>query len=136
MPHVSKHKPMQQLLDRITDELIRTLLKLRYRNSDIKFLLEFFTKTEQVMFAKRLAIAALLLKKMPPYHIQRALKVSPSTIALLKLKLEKKQLRRIEEVLTRYPVSFWHDVLDLFKEGFSRNTKRRSKWMKDNLPPS
>lgn len=129
MPHVSKHKPTPQLLDQITDELIRTLLTLRYRNSDVKFLLEFFTRTEQVMLAKRLAILALLLKEMPPYHIQRALKVSPSTIARLKLKLEKKQLRRTQEILMISPKQqgFWADVMKLFEQGFSRSTKRRSK---------
>lgn len=49
----------------------------------------FFTKTEKIMFAKRLAVIYMLHRKVSPYMIAESLFMSPSTIERMSLKYEK-----------------------------------------------
>ena len=101
MPHVSRHKTEQNIFDAISSEFIKIILRLKYQKRDEAFLEEFFTKTERTMFAKRLAIIALLVKGVPVTRIQTVLKVSPSTIARTQVKLETKRFRRVEELIKK-----------------------------------
>lgn len=136
MPHVSHRKVSDEVLKRIVAEFTTTLLVLRDREMDARFLDEFFTETERLMFAKRFAMLALLEKGMPAQRVSEALKVSPSTVARFSVRLGKNRFPRIKEILDTSPAlrGFWGDLLDLFSEGFSRNSKRRSRWMRDTLP--
>jgi uncharacterized protein YerC len=102
MPHISKQKIKEETNKIILSEFTKFVLKLKYQKSDIGFFEDFFTKTEQVMLAKRLAIIALLLKGMSPYAIHKNLKVSPSTVDRMKRKLVTKNFRGFEEQLKRF----------------------------------
>lgn len=59
------------------------------------FLSEFLTPTEQMMLAKRLAVIFLLAQGFSIYRIQQILKVSPSTVARIKLQLERGKFKKI-----------------------------------------
>lgn len=56
-------------------------LKLTYGNRGRIFLKQFFTQSEQIMFAKRLAVIAMLTTGTSYYEISRSLKVSTSTVS-------------------------------------------------------
>ncbi len=102
MAQVSKRELEKKMLKGILKEYTKFVLSLRYRKSDVGFFEEFFTKTERLMFAKRLAIIALLLKGANPGAIGRNLKVSPSTIARIQHKLANRVYRGFEDIFKRF----------------------------------
>jgi len=87
MPHISKKqlskKVSEQLEKHIFDFLIETGSKDRRKIFD-----EIFTKTERIMFAKRLAMIHLIQKGIPTHTISDVLKISPSTVARFELMTE------------------------------------------------
>ena len=89
MPHISKYKLKEGELNKIYKELLTAFSQAFSGDKKYNFAREFFTKTEQVMFAKRFAIIAMLKKDVPPYHIQQVLKVSSSTVARMSFLIEK-----------------------------------------------
>jgi uncharacterized protein YerC len=81
MPHISKRKVNQKVFNEIYNSFAKAIAKNRHNYSAELFTSSFFTKTERIMFAKRLAIIALLHKGYPFYEVVDILKVSPSTVA-------------------------------------------------------
>ena len=136
MPHISKNYVKKDVFAAITKEFAKTLLKLHSTEEDKDFLFEFFTHTERIMFAKRLAIIALLLKGMSPYRIQTTLKISPSTIARLQLKIQVGKLKRVVEVLKNSLrlKNFWEELEELLQMGMPPMGKGRSKWARKHFP--
>lgn len=55
---------------------------------------ELFTKTERVMFAKRLEIILLIEHGVSTHHISKTLRVSPSTVARFEQALEQGRYTR------------------------------------------
>ncbi|MES2135160.1 MAG: Trp family transcriptional regulator [Patescibacteria group bacterium] len=137
MPHVSKHPLKEEIANSIYKEFRKTLLTLKYRKVDSPFLDEFFTNTERIMLAKRLAIIALLLRGMSPYRIQKTLMISPSTIARLQLKLERGKLKRVEEILRESLElkGFWEKIETLLEIALPPRGKGRWKFLTDNASP-
>jgi uncharacterized protein YerC len=80
MPMVSKHQLFPEIEERIKELLLDAIAKITDKKEVEQLLNDFFTKTERIMFGKRLAIAVLLLKKYDFKSISKTLKVSSSTI--------------------------------------------------------
>ena len=80
MPMVSKRRLFPEIEERINELLLDAIAKITDKNEVEQLLNDFFTKTERIMFSKRLAIAVLLLKEYDFKTISKTLKVSSSTI--------------------------------------------------------
>jgi len=88
MPQVSKYPISRDVYERIFDIFLNTLARLKTRKKVAAFLKEFLTPTEQVMLAKRLAIAFLLRKDYRYREISEILKVSLSTVGFIAMDLK------------------------------------------------
>ena len=88
MPHVSKQKLKRETLKRLDKKLVSTFENAYENKNFAKVFRELFTRTEKIMFTKRLAIIFLLSKEIPQHRIVNILKVSPSTVVKMSLKLD------------------------------------------------
>lgn len=84
MSQVSRFPLNKDIEERIFDILYQTLADLSAKNQVREFMLDLLTTTEQTVLAKRLAIALLLTKGKGYEYIRDTLKVSTSTILLIK----------------------------------------------------
>lgn len=98
MPHISSRKLDQVLLDKLLKKLVLIIGKAQDKNSLSPVLKELLTRTEKIMLAKRLAIVFLLSKKIPQDKISDLLKVSPTTVAKISLKMEMGKYNNILKV--------------------------------------
>lgn len=89
MPHLSKRKISKQDFDRLVIELIRSMERSFKQGKTKPVFYEFFTYTERAMFAKRLAVIAMLSREVSNYAIANALCVSPSTVERMSLQYER-----------------------------------------------
>ena len=85
---VSKYPVSRDVYDRIFDVFLKTISDLQSKKQIADFLNEFLTPTEQIMLAKRLAIAFLLTKKYDYKSISKILRVSTSTIGRVALSVK------------------------------------------------
>jgi uncharacterized protein YerC len=88
MPHVSRKKLKKKTLKKINAELLAVLNLAKNKHEFASLFYELITRTEKIMLAKRLAIILMLSKDIPQHRIVKALKVSPSTVAKMSLKLQ------------------------------------------------
>ena len=63
----------------ITKQIVRRLTKMNERDAR-EFYEEFYTKTERAMFAKRLAVIAMLVRGVTQHEIARTIGVSPASV--------------------------------------------------------
>lgn len=89
MPHISKNKLSRIEVKKLENELVRSFERAAANIKTKGVFHEFFTFTEKVMFAKRLAVIGMLQKGVSRYMIGQALYMSPSTIERMSLKHEK-----------------------------------------------
>lgn len=78
---VSKHRLSGNTLERTFELFIQTLLNIKDKETTKNFIDGFFTPTEKIIFAKRMAIYVMLAKGNNYESIREVLKVSPPTIA-------------------------------------------------------
>ena len=84
MPKISRNKLQAEDYKAILNSLIVVFANLG-NNRDVAELFEkLFTRTEKLMFAKRLAIAMLLERGLNYAEISKKLKVSSTTIAFVR----------------------------------------------------
>jgi uncharacterized protein YerC len=88
MPHISSKKLNSSLLEKLFGKLINILGKAQDKQYLDIVINELFTPTEKIMLAKRLAIILMLSNSTPQHRIVGVLKVSPSTVAKMSLKIE------------------------------------------------
>jgi uncharacterized protein YerC len=86
MPHVSFNKIDDDKRKALYREFVRVIEKACDAGKGFVVFQEFFTHTEREMFAKRLAVVALLKKQIPVSTIAGALKMSRVTIDTMALK--------------------------------------------------
>src|SRR3989344_5085199 len=84
MSQVSRYPMSKILKERMFDVFYQTLADLKTKREVETFLTDLLSTTEQVMLAKRLAIALLLVKGKTFYFIRDTLKVSTATILFVK----------------------------------------------------
>lgn len=101
MPQVSKYPISTAVANRIFGVFIRTLVSVKNDDEAADLASDLFSPTEKVMFAKRIAIAFLLLQGYQYRAISKILRVSLATISSVNLSLKhgkgsyKKILERI-----------------------------------------
>jgi len=98
MPHVSKRKLGDEVMEKLFNQLFKTIEKASDKRA-IKYVAsELFTRTEKIMLAKRLTSILLLDKGAPQHVISEQLYMSPSTIAKTALKIENGKYRAIRNI--------------------------------------
>jgi uncharacterized protein YerC len=141
MPKVSRLSLRKDVWDRIFSLFINTLAGQTDKKKLSRFVDDFFSPTEKIMFAKRLAAAVLVAKGHDYASIREILKVSPPTIAKLSLKVKYggEGLKPVIEDIFKKQSSqiIWREIESLFDvptkgnlkspERFVRNLKREQK---------
>lgn len=120
MSHVSKKLLEQKKFFDIHKELFKAIAELSRSGRTSVALGELFTKTEKLMLAKRLAIICMLDRKESIYAIERALKVSPSTVARISLGCEKGAYSHLISEI-RGQNSFWVQLEKIIPPRVGRN---------------
>ncbi len=95
MPHISNKILNPEQMKKLKKELVRAFERASADVKTSNVFYEFFTHTEKIMFAKRLAVITMLKKGVSHYMISVALGVSPSTVARLSLRYEKGRYEHI-----------------------------------------
>jgi len=133
MPHISKKKLKQEIFEEIHKSFLKALSRSGRSNSIEFFSSQFFTKTERIMFAKRLAIIALLQKEFSYYKIENLLKVSPSTVARIDNNLQQGQYNSLIKILKirTKEESFWKNLEKVLRAGLPEMGKNRWEWLDD-----
>jgi uncharacterized protein YerC len=121
MPQISKYPVSDAVGERIFGIFIKTLITIKDQRDAEDLISDLFSPTEKTMFAKRIAIALLLLNGYEYREISIILKVSLGTIASVNYSLKagkgsyKKILKRIvqEENLEDFFQSLSTSLLSL-----------------------
>ena len=118
MTKVSRLSLRPDVWERIFNLFTGTLADIKDRNKLEAFVKYFFSPTERIMFAKRLAAAVLLAKGHDYQSIRKILRLSPPTIAKIsiKVKYEGKGLNLIiADILNKQKARIlWKEIEDLF----------------------
>lgn len=85
MPQVSKNPIPKETEKKIRKAFIKALVDIGSEREMERYIFDLLTPTEQIMLAKRLAIAALLIEGLPYREIAERIKVSTATIGRVKL---------------------------------------------------
>ncbi len=103
MTLISKYKLGGDTLERTFELFVQTLLNIPDKETTKNFIDGFFTPTEKIVFAKRMAIYVMLAKGNSYESIRTTLKVSPPTIARASahLKYSHDLDRVIQTILTK-----------------------------------
>lgn len=139
MTKVSRLELRSDVWDRIFSLFVTTLTDQKDKSKLSKFIDDFFSPTEKIMFAKRLATAVLVAKGHDYQSIRTILRVSPPTIAKLSLKIKYggEGLKPvIEDVFNKQSSQIvWKEIEGFFDvptkgnlkspQRFTRNIKRR-----------
>ena len=88
MPHISGKKLNSNISEKLFTKLIAILGKAKEKQHLDLVINELFTPIEKIMLAKRLAIILMLANNTPQHRIVDILKVSPSTVSKMSLKIE------------------------------------------------
>ena len=91
MPHVSKRRIEPQVRTSILDSLTLLVRDLDNKNDAENFLSSVISETERVMIAKRVVAAFLLRHSIESEKISELLKLTPGTVARLKLWIQTHQ---------------------------------------------
>ncbi|MFQ5540984.1 MAG: Trp family transcriptional regulator [Candidatus Paceibacteria bacterium] len=129
MTNVSKKRIATKVSKTIDGQFIKTIARLDVKSAE-RFFKDFFTATERVMFAKRLAIILLLNENFSPYRIARLLNVSTATVRRVHARPFSKNALLVKNSIGR-DQTFFKEFRDFLFEGLSMNPKRRVKWLNE-----
>jgi uncharacterized protein YerC len=108
MAKVSELPLREDVWERVFRLFVDTISGINNKKKLEDFINDFFSPTERIMFAKRLALMMLLAKNHNYQNIRNILKISPPTIAKMSLKV-------------KYGGKGLHPVInDVFKKQISR----------------
>ncbi len=128
MPHVSKKNLNSEQMKKLKKELVRAFERASADVKTSNVFHEFFTYTEKIMFAKRMAVITMLKKDISHYMISQALGMSTSTIARLSVRYEK---GKYEHIL-KHAVGkkdFWKKIESILKlEGIMPPIAGKGRW--------
>jgi uncharacterized protein YerC len=120
MPHVSKKLLEKENFVKIHRQLFKSITKLVSSGKTDAILGELLTKTEKLMFAKRLSIIFMIHRGESLYAIEQILKVSPSTVARIRLGYELGAYRKLIEE-AREGSGFWIQLNKIIPPRVGRN---------------
>ncbi len=116
MPHVSKKHLRLKQLENLQAELLNSFERSFDKNKGRQVWGEFFSRTERIMFAKRLAVIAMLSKGISVHMIAEALGMSSSTTQRMSSQFEKgRYFYIIKEALGKKDV--WDIINDILTVG-------------------
>ncbi|MBI4999416.1 hypothetical protein HZB97_01445 [Candidatus Gottesmanbacteria bacterium] len=132
MTQVSKYPISDKVYQRILEMFFKSLVEIKTDDEAQQFIKDFLSPTEQVMLAKRLAIAFLLEKNYEFREISKILRVSLTTVARVSLmrKIGGEGYRRIIEKLLReeqvkdFLLRVGESLTDLMSKGKGSGTWR------------
>lgn len=127
MVHVSSAHIEKALLAHIRAEFSEYILTLKNSPRGSAYLDAFFTESEQLVFAKRLAVIVMLHQEAPWKDIMTALQVSKSTIAHL---AQQKDMGVLDPILTectrgKNGENFRLNIEAILREGMPAHGKGR-----------
>ncbi|HNW71917.1 MAG TPA: Trp family transcriptional regulator [Candidatus Paceibacterota bacterium] len=117
MPHVSNKKLDKILLNKLFAKLISVLGKAQDKNYLHLVIKELFTYTEKIMLAKRLAIVLMLSKNLPQHRIAESLKVSPTTVTKISLRMENGKYDSIIKISKKEKVDLEKIIMNILTAG-------------------
>jgi uncharacterized protein YerC len=127
MTKVSRLPLRPDVWNRVFDLFVSTLADQTNKKRLSRFIDDFFSPTEKIMFAKRLAMAVLVAKGHDYESIRRILRVSPPTIAKLSLKIQYggEGLKPVIEDIFKKQAGkiIWKEIEDLFDIPTKSNLK-------------
>ncbi|MDP6527327.1 MAG: Trp family transcriptional regulator [Candidatus Pacebacteria bacterium] len=132
MPHISTQQVEDKIYEQISDRFNQHILNLKENFRGRSFLGEIFTGTERTMFAKRLSILFMLSENVSYLYIQRTLKVSPSTIRRLHVKMDRGGFSTVLSFFKekKQKEKFWKDIESLSRGGLPPMGRGRWKNLK------
>jgi uncharacterized protein YerC len=134
MTKISRLPLRTDVWDRILSLFVSTLADQTDKKRLSRFFDDFFSPTEKIMFAKRLAAAVLLAKEHDYQSIHKILRISPSTIAKLSLKIKYSGdgLKPvIEDIFNKQTNQIiWKGLEDLFDIPIKGNIKSPERFMR------
>jgi len=128
MPHVSSKKLKRKFLGKLFGKLLSVLEKAQGKQNLSLVLNELFTRTEKIMFAKRLAIVLMLANNTPQHRIAEILKVSPTTVTKISLGIEIGKYEFIIKISKREKFDFEKLVWNILTAGGIMPPKIRGKY--------
>ncbi len=108
MPHVSGKKLSEEMMERLLVQLTAVFNAAGNKKALPSLVDEFFTKTEKMMLAKRLAAILMLDREIPQHVITEKLSMSPSTIARLSLGIEIGKYKQILKIAGKDRETIFH----------------------------
>lgn len=127
MTKVSRLPLRNDVWERIFKLFVETLADLKDHKKLANFIDDFFSPTEKIMFAKRLALAVLVAKGHNYTSIRKILKISPPTIAKISLKLRyggEGLNPVIQDIFNKQSAKiFWKEIEDLLDLPVKGNIK-------------
>ena len=111
MPHISSKKLSDKHFEMLYEQLVG-LVSQSGKSVTWSMLNQFLTRTEKIMFAKRLAVISMLSKGLSSYDISNTLHMSPATVARMSLKYEENKYNQIIKMLMRNKASTVVDVIE------------------------
>lgn len=131
MPHVSKKQLKEKVFLSIYDQFVGVVSAGSGRNQ--KVLVDLLTKTEKIMFAKRLAAIFMLTEGASLYHIQSTLNMSASTAARFSRNMKKGLYGHIEVFFhtKQKKKDFWEVLEVVISGGMPPIGRGRWKWLYD-----
>jgi len=130
MTHISKRKLSTKATKDIHSQFLRIITTLKGEKC-AHVLEELFTKTEKVMFAKRLAAILMLAQNISPFHVSEVLNLSSSTAIRLHNHLLRGDYSHIETIAStkKGRKQLWADLEVLIRFGMPSMGKNRWKWL-------
>jgi len=129
MPHVSKEQLEEKIFLRIYKQFTDSVSSQSHKKQSV--LSDLLTKTEKVMFAKRLSVIFMLLEGASFYNIKEVLNVSTSTSFRLRNDIDKGVYSNIENLLRtkQKKKDFWEALEVIVRAGMPPMGRGRWKWL-------
>ena len=132
MTKISKYPIDKDVEKRMIEIFDKTISRLKSKEEIEEFFQDFISPVEKIMLAKRLSIAVLLGKGYKYPTIAQILRVTPSTIASVSLKLKyagKGYQKMVAKILRDEKIDgFWQKIEDVISETLP--PQRGSDWSK------
>ena len=130
MPHVSNRKIADDQFKKIYTHLISMVDTAGTKRKSDSLLKEFFTESEKMMFAKRLAILWMIHEGISTHNIADTLLVSPSTVSRISARYEQHRYPYISTILEKNRQTIWQALEEVIRLSSERYTgKRRWDWL-------
>lgn len=135
MAHVSKKPLKKEIKARVLRQFVVLVAKLD-TSTAASFLSELLTETEQIMFAKRLAVILLFCEGLSQYKIWKLLHMSSSTVAQMYRRYEEGDYDAIVRRIGRNKKDrekMWQTIEVILRLGMPPMGKDRWRWLDKHL---